>query len=61
MIFGDIIRFIVVNYHPSNEQLKGGKAKRWEVIGYLLSSTTDLLALAYGTGCLVFDWLFYTK
>ena len=61
MIFGDIIRYIVTNIHPTNEQLASEKTKRWEVINHLLVSIKDVLALSYAMNSLIFDWLFYSK
>jgi hypothetical protein len=61
MIFGDIIRYIVVNFHPTNDQLKADLAKRWEIINHLLVSTRDLLALSYAVQSLTYDWFFYTR
>lgn len=47
MYFADIIRYIVVNIHPTNEELKGDKTKRWEIINHLLVSTTDVFAFSF--------------
>lgn len=61
MMYGDIIRYIVVNFHPNNEMLKSDVTKRWEVINHLLISIQDVIALPYAINALSFDWMFYTK
>ena len=47
MLFGDIIRYVVVNFHPTNELLDSDKTKRWELINHLLVSLKDVVALSY--------------
>ena len=61
LIFGDIIRYFVTNIHPSNQDLRGDKTKRWEIINHLLISIKDMLALSYSILSLIYDWHFYKR
>ena len=61
MVYGDIIRYIVVNIHPSNEMLKSKLTRRWMVINHLLTSLDDPISVAYSSIALYYDTLFFTK
>lgn len=37
-VFADVIRYIIVNVHPSNDDLNSDRVKRWELIGFLIES-----------------------
>lgn len=55
----DLIRFIVGNIHPTNEQLCSDLIPRWAVIGWLLTTCTSNVAASNAKLALFFDWLFF--
>jgi len=55
----DIIRYICVVVHPTNEQLNSGLTPRWSLCAWLLNTCTNQIELANLKLALFFDWLFY--
>ena len=55
----DIIRYICVVVHPTNEQLNSGLTPRWLVISWLINTCTNLIECANCKLALFYDWLFY--
>ncbi|KAL8567155.1 hypothetical protein ACOMHN_033057 [Nucella lapillus] len=55
----DIIRFICVCFHPTNEQINSKVLPRWAVIGWLLTTCTSNVAASDAKLALFLDWLVY--
>ena len=55
-VFADIIRFLVVNLHPSNEDLNSNKVKRWEMIGFLIESAETKVQISQLMFNILFDF-----
>lgn len=55
----DLIRFIIVSIHPTNDMLCSDIIPRWAVIGWLLTSCTNAVAQANAKLSLFYDWLFF--
>ncbi|XP_037957894.1 integrator complex subunit 3 homolog isoform X2 [Teleopsis dalmanni] len=55
----DLIRFIINVIHPSNDMLCSDIIPRWAIIGWLISSCTNPVALANAKLSLFYDWLFF--
>lgn len=55
----DLIRFIVNAIHPSNDMLSSDLIPRWAIIGWLLTSSTNITATANSKLALFYDWLFF--
>lgn len=55
----DIIRFICVCLHPSNEQIQSKVLPRWAVIGWLLTTCTSNVAASDAKLALFLDWLVF--
>lgn len=55
----DLIRFIINAIHPTNELLCSDIIPRWAIIGWLLTSCTNPVALANAKLALFYDWLFF--
>jgi integrator complex subunit 3 len=55
----DLIRYICVVVHPTNEQLNSGLTPRWAVCGWLINTCTSLIDSANLKLALFFDWLLY--
>ncbi|XP_076443477.1 integrator complex subunit 3-like [Babylonia areolata] len=56
----DIIRFICVCLHPSNEQIQSKVLPRWAVIGWLLTTCTSNVAASDAKLALFLDWLVFS-
>lgn len=55
----DLIRFIINAIHPTNDMLCSDIIPRWAIIGWLLTSCTNVTALANAKLALFYDWLFF--
>ena len=55
----DLIRYICVVVHPTNEQLNAGLTPRWALCGWLINTCTSLIDSANLKLALFFDWLMY--
>lgn len=55
----DLIRFLVNVIHPTNEVLCSDIIPRWAVIGWLLTSCTNPIAMANAKLALFYDWLVF--
>ncbi|XP_067625597.1 integrator complex subunit 3 homolog isoform X2 [Eurosta solidaginis] len=55
----DLIRFIINVIHPTNDMLCSDIIPRWAIIGWLISSCTNPIALANAKLSLFYDWLFF--
>lgn len=55
----DLIRFIINAIHPTNDMLCSDLIPRWAIIGWLLTSCTNSIALANAKLALFYDWLFF--
>lgn len=55
----DLIRFIINAIHPSNDMLSSDLIPRWAIIGWLLTSCTNVTATANSKLALFYDWLFF--
>lgn len=55
----DLIRFIINAIHPTNDMLCSDIMPRWAIIGWLLTSCTNTVALANAKLALFYDWLFF--
>ncbi|XP_053669847.1 integrator complex subunit 3 homolog [Anopheles nili] len=55
----DLIRFIISAIHPTNDMLCSDIIPRWAIIGWLLTSCTNAVALANVKLALFYDWLFF--
>jgi integrator complex subunit 3 len=57
----DLARYIVVNFHPTNEMLAMRTTKRWMMLGWLLNYCKHPLAIANIKVGIFYDWLFYNR
>ncbi|OAF68372.1 hypothetical protein A3Q56_03891 [Intoshia linei] len=57
----DIIRYICSVIHPTNEMLSSNLTPRWAVIGWILMTTTNNVALANAKLALFFDCYFFNQ
>ena len=55
----DLVRYICVVVHPTNEQLNSGLTPRWALCGWLLNTCTSPVDAANLKLALFFDWLLY--
>ena len=55
----DLIRYICVVVHPTNEQLNAGLTPRWSLCAWLLNTCTSLIDTANLKLALFFDWIIY--
>ena len=55
----DLMRYICVVVHPTNEQLNSGLTPRWALCSWLINSCTNQIESANLKLALYFDWLFY--
>ena len=55
----DIMRYICVVVHPTNEQLNSGLTPRWSLCAWLINTCTNQIESANLKLALFFDWLFY--
>lgn len=55
----DLIRFIINAIHPTNDMLCSDIIPRWAIIGWLLTSCTNSVALANAKLAIFYDWLFF--
>jgi hypothetical protein len=55
----DIVRFLIVAYHPTNAVLASPSIQRWQVIAWLLRLIRSNHASANAKLALFFDWLFF--
>lgn len=55
----DLIRFIINAIHPTNDMLCSDIIPRWAIIGWLLTSCTNTVALANAKLAIFYDWLFF--
>lgn len=55
----DFIRFIINAIHPTNDMLCSDIIPRWAIIGWLLTSCTNTVALANAKLAIFYDWLFF--
>ena len=55
----DIMRYICVVIHPTNEQLNAGLTPRWALCGWLINTCTNPVESANLKLALFYDWLLY--
>lgn len=55
----DVIRFLIVAYHPTNIVLASPSVQRWHAISWLLRLLKSSHSSANGKLALFYDWLFY--
>lgn len=55
----DLIRFIINAIHPTNDMLCSDIIPRWAIIGWLLTSCTNTVALSNAKLAIFYDWLFF--
>lgn len=55
----DFIRFIINAIHPTNDMLCSDIIPRWAIIGWLLTSCTNTVALTNAKLAIFYDWLFF--
>lgn len=55
----DVIRYIINAIHPTNELLSSDIIPRWAIIGWLLTSCTNPVALTNAKLAVFYDWLCY--
>ncbi|CAO1333223.1 unnamed protein product [Diamesa tonsa] len=55
----DLIRYIINAIHPTNDMLCSDIIPRWAIIGWLLTSCTNPVALANAKLAVFYDWLFF--
>lgn len=53
----DVIRYIINAIHPTNELLCSDITPRWAIIGWLLTSCTNPVALSNAKLAIFYDWL----
>lgn len=53
----DVIRFIINAIHPTNELLSSDIMPRWAILGWLLTSCTNPVALTNAKLAVFYDWL----
>lgn len=53
----DVIRYIINAIHPTNELLCSDITPRWAIIGWLLTSCTNPVALTNAKLAIFYDWL----
>lgn len=53
----DVIRYIINAIHPTNELLSSDIIPRWAIIGWLLTSCTNPVALTNAKLAVFYDWL----
>lgn len=53
----DVIRYIIQVIHPTNELLCSDITPRWAIIGWLLTSCTNPVALTNAKLAIFYDWL----
>ena len=59
VVFQDIVRYIVVNIHPTNEILGSTIVQRWEVIQHIICGLDNQLTLSQVLFALFYDWFKY--
>lgn len=55
----DIIRYIINAIHPTNDMLCSDIVPRWAIIGWLLTTCTNGVAVANVKLSIFYDWLFF--
>lgn len=55
----DIIRYLVVAYHPPNSVLASSSVQRWQIITWFLRQMKTNYSTANAKLALFYDWLFY--
>lgn len=55
----DVIRYIINAIHPTNELLSSDIIPRWAILGWLLTSCTNPVALTNAKLAVFYDWLCY--
>jgi hypothetical protein len=55
----DIIRYLLVVLHPTNEQLNSGLTPRWAICAWLINTCTNSIDVANLKLALFYDWLVY--
>lgn len=55
----DIIRYLVVSYHPPNSILASSSVQRWQIITWFLRQMKTNHSTANAKLALFYDWLFY--
>jgi hypothetical protein len=55
----DIIRYLIVSYHPPNAVLASSSVQRWQIITWFLRQIKTNFSTAYAKLALFYDWLFY--
>lgn len=55
----DIIRYLIVAYHPPNSILASSSVQRWQIITWFLRQMKTNYSTANAKLALFFDWLFY--
>lgn len=55
----DIVRYLIVSYHPTNLVLASNSVQRWQMISWLLRHMRSNYSTANTKLAIFFDWLFY--
>jgi integrator complex subunit 3 len=55
----DVIRYIINAIHPTNELLCSDITPRWAIIGWILTSCTNPVALTNAKLAIFYDWLYF--
>lgn len=55
----DIIRYLIVAYHPPNSVLASSSVQRWQIITWFLRQMKTNYSTANAKLALFYDWLFY--
>lgn len=55
----DIIRYLIVSYHPPNAVLASSSVQRWQIITWFLRQMKTNYSTANAKLALFYDWLFY--
>lgn len=55
----DIIRYLIVSYHPPNAVIASSSVQRWQIITWFLRQMKTNYSTANAKLALFYDWLFY--
>eukprot|EP00049_Salpingoeca_infusionum_P015654 m.306360 g.306360 ORF g.306360 m.306360 type:complete len:1189 (+) comp15920_c0_seq8:70-3636(+) len=59
LLICDMIRYVIVCYHPDNATLASNTIKRWEILDWLVRNTTSIVGSQCAKLCLFLDWLIF--